>query len=125
MERRVVVRSQVSYLGTVSVSYLSANAIWWWPWQIVFLHYFRINNYAFQLLHDRLMHKCFFADHCVVFIVGIVSIAQLSIWTELKLEELVSKLALVADIVTQIEVLRRHCCFSVQIPIKMVYYRQK
>ena len=43
------------------------------------------------------------ADHRVVLVIGVVGVAQLAVGAEL--EELVAKLALVADVVSQVKVL--------------------
>jgi len=50
------------------------------------------------------------ADHGVVLVVGIVGVPQLAVRPELELQELVAELALVTDVVAQVEVLRGHDC---------------
>ncbi len=50
------------------------------------------------------MDKSLLPDHCVVLVVAVVSIPQLAIRTKLELKKLVTELALVADIVTKIEI---------------------
>lgn len=47
------------------------------------------------------------AYHRVVFVVGVVGVAQLTVRPELELQELVAELALMADVVAYVEV-RRH-----------------
>ena len=42
-------------------------------------------------------------DHGVVLVVGVVGVAQLTVGPELELEELVSELALVADVIAEVE----------------------
>ena len=43
-------------------------------------------------------------DHRIVLVVGVVGVSQFSVRPELKLEELVAELALVADVVAEVEV---------------------
>ena len=44
-----------------------------------------------------------FPDHCVFLVVGVIGVPQLTIWTELKLKKLMTKLALMTNIVSQVE----------------------
>lgn len=54
------------------------------------------------------MHVDLLPDHRVVLVVGVVGVAQLAVRAELELEELVPELALVADVVADVEV-GGHC----------------
>merc|ERR1719440_1244441 len=70
---------------------------------VVFLKDLAVFNSFPKLTHHCLCHVALFTDHDVVLIVRVVCIAQSPIWPELELEELVAKLALMAYIVPDIE----------------------
>jgi len=89
-------------------THLSTHAIWWWPRKIVLLHDLRVDDDPLQLLHHGLVDEGLLADHGVVLVVGIVGVPQLAVRPELELQELVAELALVTDVVAQVEVLRGH-----------------
>lgn len=60
--------------------FLASNTICWWPHWIIFSHYLGILNDALQFLDDWCMNVSFFADHCIVLIVWVVSISKNKEW---------------------------------------------
>ena len=51
------------------------------------------------------------SDHDIIFIIAVVGISKFSVWPKLKLQKLVSKLALVPYVVMQVEIAgHRHLC---------------
>ncbi len=61
---------------------------------------------AAEFVLDGGRHERLFADHRVVLVVGVVGVAEFSVGSELELEEFVPELALVADVITQVEIVR-------------------
>lgn len=51
-------------------------------------------------------------DHGVVLVVGVVGVSQFSVGPELELEKLVAELALVADVVPQVEIVAHLLLFG-------------
>ena len=74
------------------------------PNGVILAHDLRVLDDPPQLPHDGLMDEGLLPDHDIVLVVGVVGVPQLAIRTELKLEELVAELALVADVIPQVEV---------------------
>lgn len=87
---------------------LSSDAIGLWPQAIIFMHDLRVHNYSFKFLHNTGMYVSFLADHCVVFVVGIIGVPKLAIRAKLELQEFMSKLSFMSNVVTYVEVCR-HC----------------
>lgn len=87
--------------------FLATDAIRLGPKRVVLLHDLGVLDDAFQLLHHALMHVRLFADHSVVFVIGVVGVSQLAVGPKFELEKLVAELALVADVIAYVEV-RRH-----------------
>jgi len=83
---------------------LPADSVRLWPQFVVLGHDLGVFNDPPQLVHNSLMRVSLLADHCVILVVAVVGISELAVWPELKLEELVSKLAFVSNIVAQVEV---------------------
>lgn len=83
---------------------LPADTVGLRPQRVVLLHDLRVDNDPLELVHDALVDVRLLADHRIVLVVGVVGIPQLAVRPELKLQELVTKLALVADIVANVEV---------------------
>ena len=67
-------------------------------------HDLAVLNDSPQLVHDGGVNVRLLADHRVVLVVGVVGVSELAVWPELELEELVAELALVSDVVAQVEV---------------------
>jgi hypothetical protein len=80
------------------------------------LPHLTVLNDAFEFVHDGGVNVGLFADHRVVLVVGIVGVAQLTVRPELELEKLVAELALVADVVAQVEIVGH---FSVLLSAKI------
>ena len=55
-------------------------------------------------MKDASVDKGLLSDHGIVLVVGVVGVSHLSIGSELELKELVAELALVADVVSNVEV---------------------
>ena len=95
-----------------------------------------------MLLSSNLVRVSLLADHCIILVVAVVGISEskkrykiflaiihreedvpflpeLAVWPELKLEELMSELAFVSDIVTQVEVVG-HVDANLQILFQMI-----
>ena len=94
-----------------------------------------------MLLSSNLVRVSLLADHCVILVVAVVGISEskkryiysltmhreenvsflpeLAVWPELELEELVSELAFVSDIVAQVEVVG-HVDANLQILFQMI-----
>ena len=90
---------------------LAADTVGRRPRLVVLLHDLGLVDDALELLHHRLVHIRLLADQRVVLVVGVVGVAQLAVRSKLELEELVAELALVADIVAQVEVARHSALF--------------
>ena len=60
-------------------------------------------DHTFEFFENDFVHVNFFPDQVFSLILRIVAVAQSTIISELKLEELVTKLALVPDIVSKVE----------------------
>merc|ERR1719378_341035 len=89
---------------SLSSMILTANSVWLRPELIIFSHDLTVLNDPPQLVHDGLMRVGLLADHGVILVVAVVCISELAIGPELKIQKLVSKLALVAHIVAQVEI---------------------
>ena len=85
---------------------LPSDAVWRGPALVVLPHDIRLHDDALQLLDDGWGYEGLLADHRVVFIVAIVRVPQTPVGAELELEELVSELSLVPDVVAAVEILR-------------------
>jgi len=55
-------------------------------------------------LKNASVDECLLSDHRVVLVVRVVGVSHLSVGSEFKLEELVTELALVADVVSDVEI---------------------
>ena len=55
-------------------------------------------------MKDASVDEGLLSDHGIVLVVGVVGVSHLSIGSELELKELVAELALVADVVSNVEV---------------------
>ena len=100
------------------LKFLSSNSIRSGPHLIVFLEDFRVFDDSLQLwectiglvflfentLKDASVDKGLLSDHSIVLVVGVVGVSHLSIRSELELKELVAELSLVADVVSNVEV---------------------
>ena len=92
---------------------LPSDAVRGGPALVVLPHDVRLHDDALQLLDDGWGYEGLLADHRVVFIVAIVRVPQTPVGAELELEELVSELSLVPDVVAAVEILRSQlsaCC---------------
>ena len=87
---------------------LAAHAVRLRPQRVVLGHDLAVLDDSAQLVHHGAVDVGFLADHRVVLVVRVVGVAQLAVGAELELEELVTELALVADVVPEVEVLARH-----------------
>merc|ERR550525_814916 len=83
---------------------LAADPVWLRPKLIIFSHDLAVLDDPPQLIHHSLVRVSLLADHCIILVVTVVSISELAVWPELKLEELMSELAFVSNIVAQVEV---------------------
>ena len=63
-----------------------------------------LTNDPLELLHNGLVDAGLFADHGVVFVVGVVGVPKFAIGTKFKFEKLVTEFALVSDVVAQVEI---------------------
>ena len=83
---------------------LSANTIWRRPHLVVLFHYLRVFDDALKLVHYALVHVGLLANKRIVFVVGIVRVAQFAVGSKLEFEKFVAEFAFVADVVAQIKV---------------------
>ena len=92
---------------------LPPNTVWFWPIVIIFLHYLAVGDDAAAFLKNGRSEEDLFADHGVVFVVGVVSVSELPIWPELELQKLVPEFPFVAHVVAEVKLsavlLGRHC----------------
>jgi len=84
--------------------FLTSNSVWSWPHLVVFFQDFRVFDDPLELLKNTSVDKGLLSDHCIVLVVRVVGVSHLSIGSEFKLEELVTELALVADVVSDVEI---------------------
>merc|ERR1719187_1170915 len=91
---------------TLLSSSMTAYTVRLRPQRIVLSHDLTILNNPSQLVHDSLMHIRLLADHGVVLVVAVVGVPEFAVWSELELQKLMSKLSLVPNIVTQVEIVR-------------------
>ena len=87
---------------------LAADPVRLRPHAVVLLNDVRVFDDAFQLFDHTLGNVHLLPDHGVVLVVGVVGVAELPVRPQFKLEELVSKLAPVTHVVTEIEILVSH-----------------
>ena len=57
-----------------------------------------------KTLKNASVDKSLLSDHCIILVVGVVRVSHLSIRSEFKFEELVTELSLVADVVSDVEI---------------------
>jgi len=69
---------------------LTAHAVWCRPMIIIFFEDFAVLDNLAQLLENCTGHNTLFADHHNVSVIGIVGIAQPSVWAKFKLKELMA-----------------------------------
>merc|ERR1719221_2096658 len=76
------------------------------PQRVVLGHDLAVFDDPPQLVHHGAVDVGLLADHRVVLVVAVVGIPELAVWSELKLQKLVSKFSLVANIITEIKIVR-------------------
>eukprot|EP00421_Protoceratium_reticulatum_P018366 CAMPEP_0168390776 /NCGR_PEP_ID=MMETSP0228-20121227/17647_1 /TAXON_ID=133427 /ORGANISM="Protoceratium reticulatum, Strain CCCM 535 (=CCMP 1889)" /LENGTH=150 /DNA_ID=CAMNT_0008404077 /DNA_START=47 /DNA_END=499 /DNA_ORIENTATION=- len=94
-------------LAADDLKLLTADAVGRWPVVVVLLQDLAVFNCLPQLLHDGGGHVALLPDHHIVLVVRVVGIAQPAIWPELELQELVPELALVPNVVADVELIIR------------------
>jgi hypothetical protein len=62
-----------------------------------------VGDDAAALLERGLSEEDLLADHSVVLVIGVVGVPELAVGAELELEKLMAELALVADVVADVE----------------------
>jgi len=87
------------FLPYDNLQLLAPHAVRLRPEGVVLLHDLGVVDDPPQLLHDGAHHICLFPNHNVILVVGIISIPEFSVWSQLKLQELVPELPFVANIV--------------------------
>mmetsp|Transcript_102089 Transcript_102089/g.259437 ORF Transcript_102089/g.259437 Transcript_102089/m.259437 type:complete len:233 (-) Transcript_102089:3-701(-) len=76
-----------------------------WPVVVVLLEDLAVLDGLPELPHHRLRDVRLLADHNLALIVRVVGVAEAAVRAELKLEELMAELALVADVVPHVKLL--------------------
>lgn len=85
-------------------TYLTTNSIGRWPQRIIFLHNLRIDNDPLELFHNGVMNVRLFADHCVIFVVGIVCVPQFAVRSKFEFQKFMAEFTFVTNVITKIEV---------------------
>lgn len=65
-----------------------------------------------------MMYVHFFPDHRIVFVVGVVGVAELAIGSKFKLQKFVAELAFVAHVVTDVKILRHYFLIELSLSTK-------
>eukprot|EP00405_Crypthecodinium_cohnii_P003970 CAMPEP_0194751408 /NCGR_PEP_ID=MMETSP0323_2-20130528/5475_1 /TAXON_ID=2866 ORGANISM="Crypthecodinium cohnii, Strain Seligo" /NCGR_SAMPLE_ID=MMETSP0323_2 /ASSEMBLY_ACC=CAM_ASM_000346 /LENGTH=159 /DNA_ID=CAMNT_0039667893 /DNA_START=311 /DNA_END=790 /DNA_ORIENTATION=+ len=82
---------------------LATHSVRGWPVLVVFLQDFAIFDGLSQLRHHSRRDVSFLSNHNVVLVVRVVRISQSAVGPELELQELVTELALVANVVADVK----------------------
>jgi len=83
---------------------LTANTVRLGPEGVVLGHDLAVLDDPLEFVHHGGVDEGLLPDHGVVLVVAVIGVPELAIRTELELEELVTKLALVANVVTKVEI---------------------
>jgi len=88
--------------------FLTSYSVRLWPQFVILFHDVRVLDDALHLFDHRLRDIDLLPNHGVILVVTVVGISQLAVWSDLKLEEFVTKLASVSNVVSDVKVLLTH-----------------